>query len=277
MCGQTITVPPGQPAEAGLGPLESTTDPFWDDVSQCTCGQAFAARPELYGKTVACPSCGSALTVPNPAASADAKIPVACACGQRFNAPSSLAGKRVACPVCQQAINVPAGAPDVGLQAVSSTADSFWDGIPDVASAPAANLGFQGTANPYSAPQTLATPRRSGGGPRDELRKIAIYQKGIQVAVLFYLLAVFFSFVPFVPLRVLLGLGMIYVITAGPIFVFLLSMKVYGVWQGIVFAILMFVPCLGLIMLLIVNQKATSMLQAKGISVGLLGARLSEI
>lgn len=244
---------------------------------KCPCGQAFVAKPHLYGKQVACPSCGSHLTIPNPAASQGEKIPVACICGQRFNAPPELAGKRVACPVCRQPIAVPAGQPADALQPLDSTADPFWDDVSQAESSVPMNAGFQGAVNPYSAPQTLGVPKRPLGGSRDELRKIALYQKGIQVCVLIYLLAVICSLVPFAPMRVLAGLGVILVITAGPVFVFLLSTKVYELWLGIVLGILTFVPCLGLIMLLIVNQKATSTLQAKGISVGLMGARLSEI
>src|SRR5688572_2836884 len=33
-------------------------------VASCQCGQRFAAIPQLAGKTVPCPACGRALTVP---------------------------------------------------------------------------------------------------------------------------------------------------------------------------------------------------------------------
>lgn len=75
----------------------------------CNCGQQFRAQPHLYGKRVACPSCGSPLDVPTPrpTATAGGSIPVACRCGSRFNAQPHLAGKRVACPNCAQTIVVP--------------------------------------------------------------------------------------------------------------------------------------------------------------------------
>jgi hypothetical protein len=37
------------------------------------------------------------------------------------------------------------------------------------------------------------------------------------------------------------------------------------------------VPCFGLLLLLIVNQKATSILQQNGIRVGLMGADMSQL
>jgi hypothetical protein len=64
---------------------------------------------------------------------------------------------------------------------------------------------------------------------------------------------------------------------AGTVFVFMLAMKVYSTGLGIVLGLLTLIPCVGLIVLLIVNGKATSVLQANGISVGLLGADPSTI
>lgn len=86
-------------------------------VVECGCGKRFGAREELAGKTLACPSCGQALTVPSaapatppPAAAAPAPIVVTCGCGQRFAARAELAGKTLACPKCGQAITVPSAA-----------------------------------------------------------------------------------------------------------------------------------------------------------------------
>ena len=41
---------------------------------RCRCGQAFAARDDLAGTTVACPSCGSALTIPGPQPTSGARL-----------------------------------------------------------------------------------------------------------------------------------------------------------------------------------------------------------
>lgn len=61
------------------------------------------------------------------------------------------------------------------------------------------------------------------------------------------------------------------------VFVFLLSIKVYGTGLGIVLGVLTLIPCVGLIVLLVVNGKATSVLSRNGIRVGLLGADRGQI
>ena len=75
-------------------------------------------------------------------------------------------------------------------------------------------------------------------------------------------------------------LGMAFLIfcanITGTVFVFLLATKLYGTGVGILMGILTLIPCLGLIMLLIVNAKATAILKQNGIKVGLLGATLPD-
>jgi hypothetical protein len=111
---------------------------------------------------------------------------------------------------------------------------------------------------------------------RKELRKIAIYQKVICVCILAYLIAVVAQFaLPDVG-RLLLGLGILGVALAAAVFVFLLSMELYGTGLAIVFLLLTLIPCVGLITLLVINSKATATLQRHGYRVGLLGARLSD-
>jgi hypothetical protein len=61
------------------------------------------------------------------------------------------------------------------------------------------------------------------------------------------------------------------------VFVLLLGMKVSGTALGVFLGILTIVPCLGLIMILIVNVMSTTTLQTNGVRVGLLGARMRDI
>jgi hypothetical protein len=61
------------------------------------------------------------------------------------------------------------------------------------------------------------------------------------------------------------------------IFTILLAMKTHGTGLGIILGVLCLVPILGLLILLLVNQKATTVLQLNGIKVGLLGADLSSL
>lgn len=55
------------------------------------------------------------------------------------------------------------------------------------------------------------------------------------------------------------------------------AVKVYGVGLGILLGVLSLAPCISLIVLLLVNGKATSVLRQNGIKVGLMGADLSTI
>ena len=57
----------------------------------------------------------------------------------------------------------------------------------------------------------------------------------------------------------------------------LVEVKLSGAVVGVLVAILSAFPCLGLFLILIVNTRATSALQANGVRVGFLGARISDI
>jgi hypothetical protein len=63
---------------------------------------------------------------------------------------------------------------------------------------------------------------------------------------------------------------------AGTVFVFLLATKIYGTGIGILLGILTLIPCIGLIVLLIVNGKTTAILKQNGVKVGFLGARVPD-
>ena len=104
-----------------------------------------------------------------------------------------------------------------------------------------------------------------------------MYQKGILVCILTYLIAVFGQFAVPMQLQMIAVLGMVAVGLAGTVFVFLLAIKVYNTGVGILLGILTLFPCIGLVTLLIVNGKATRILKQNGIRVGLLGANLSKI
>jgi hypothetical protein len=78
---------------------------------------------------------------------------------------------------------------------------------------------------------------------------------------------------PPVAMLVLL-LAMVGVEITSVVFVFLLTTKLYGAGVGVLLGILTMVPCVGLITLLVVNAKATNILKAAGLKVGLLGARV---
>ena len=131
--------------------------------------------------------------------------------------------------------------------------------------------------NPYQAPQTILEATGVLSGSRDDLRKVARFQKGILVCILIYLLAVVSQFALPPDLRPLVGVGVLLAVIVGAVFVVLLATNVFGTGLGILLGILSLVPCFGLVILLIVNGRATKILKQNGIKVGFLGADVSSI
>jgi hypothetical protein len=110
------------------------------------------------------------------------------------------------------------------------------------------------------------------------IREIAARQRAILLCILagfavYAAMIVGQRSLPPVALLVLL-LAMVGVEITSVVFVFLLTTKLYGAGVGVLLGILTMVPCVGLITLLVVNAKATSILKAAGLKVGLLGARV---
>jgi len=141
--------------------------------------------------------------------------------------------------------------------------------------------------NRYAAPSAPPEAVEVVGvksGRREDLRSVAQYQKGVIVCILAQLLAVLAQVVLSLsgePVGAVMSFAAsLFGIVAGlggMIFVILLAVKVYNTALGILLGILAIVPCLGLIVLLMVNGKATSILKENGIKVGLMGARLSDV
>jgi hypothetical protein len=111
---------------------------------------------------------------------------------------------------------------------------------------------------------------------RAELRTIAASQKAILLCILVYFGMVVAQFLIPQELRIFLGLGLLALGVIASVFMFILAIKLYDVGLGVVAGICTLIPCIGLITLLIVNQKATSVLRYYGYSVGLLGVPLSQ-
>jgi len=127
--------------------------------------------------------------------------------------------------------------------------------------------------NPYEPPQTPTAATGVLSGDFADVRSVAKYQKAILICILIQIGAVISQFALPPALAPLLGIAMIGVSLISAILVFLLAIKVYGVGLGIVLGVLALVPLLGLLILLMVNGKATRILTDNGIKVGLLGAR----
>ena len=123
----------------------------------------------------------------------------------------------------------------------------------------------------YASPLNYAPPARN------DLRQIAVRQKAIMYCILGYIVFFVLGFVLPEELRVIAGLGVIAAAITGAVFVFMLAISIYNTAAGILLGLLTMVPLIGMIVLLIVNMKATAILRAHGIRVGLMGADTKQI
>lgn len=135
--------------------------------------------------------------------------------------------------------------------------------------------------NPYRSPEAPLTAEAVGAvsGSREDLRRVARYQRGLLLSILVYLIAaIAWRFATNdLTYYVATTIGLVAALS-GLVFAIMLTTKVYDSVPTIVMlVILMMVPFLGLIGLLIVNQKATSVLRRNRIKVGFLGANPSSI
>ena len=131
-------------------------------------------------------------------------------------------------------------------------------------------------SNPYEPPTETSGVVGVRSGSQSDLRSVAHFQKGALVCILVYLVAIVGQFLLPPSTRGLLDVSVLVVGIVGAAFVFLLSLKLFGVGLGILFGILSLVPLFGLFVLLGINGKATHVLRANGVLVGLLGAKLSD-
>ena len=124
-----------------------------------------------------------------------------------------------------------------------------------------------------------ATPLPATAGP--DLRAIALRQKAVMYCILAYAVLVLTRFlVPAglpVAVVLLLALATLAVTLAAAVYVFMLAMSLYNTAAGVTLGILTLVPLVGLIVLLIINSKATNVLREHGIKVGLMGANSRQI
>ena len=127
---------------------------------------------------------------------------------------------------------------------------------------------------PPLQPQQLsyATP-----APRNDLRVIANRQRSIMLCILAYIILIVLQFALPPALRLFLGIAVLAVAITAAVYVFMLAMALYNTAAGIVLGILTLVPLVGLIVLLVINGKATTILRSHGIKVGLMGADMNQV
>jgi len=134
--------------------------------------------------------------------------------------------------------------------------------------------------NPYQSPLAEASPVSMNlpSDRREELRSIAVWQKGVLVCILVQLVAILaqYGFAAGSWPRFIVGVCQLGSGLEGAIFVVGLATKVYHSVLGVVLGVFALFPCIGLLVLLAVNERATKALQGNGYRVGLLGADLSQ-
>ena len=129
--------------------------------------------------------------------------------------------------------------------------------------------------NPYQPTNDSTAATNSGGNAN--LVTIARYQKGIIwcifVQLLCYILPVFL--LP--TLTIIVYLLVVGTAIGSLVYTVLLATQIYSTAVAILMGILALVPCCGLIILLLINGKATSILRANSIKVGLFGANMNSL
>jgi hypothetical protein len=129
--------------------------------------------------------------------------------------------------------------------------------------------------------------KQMGGGTSEKIKQVARDQKNLIYGILFYLLAAISSGVVNASagpgpqndasiIRMVVGLVALVAIIAAVVFVIRLAAKLYSTGTAIVFGVLAIIPCVGLIIMLVVNGAATKLLKENGITVGFMGADMSQ-
>ena len=140
--------------------------------------------------------------------------------------------------------------------------------------------------NPYQAPGASGQFVGIRNQSIQALRSVATAQKGLIFSILAYLIALAIMIVIAVVMRsdpstafvLLIIPRLVYAAAAISAFVFtiMLAVQVMHPVAGVLVALLTCVPCVGLIVLIAINQQAISVLKRNGIQVGFFGADMSQ-
>jgi hypothetical protein len=136
--------------------------------------------------------------------------------------------------------------------------------------------------NPYQPPHPGQAPYEYNMPPpaeRERLMRIAADQRAINMIVLIY----FGTGVTGTALKqaggglqIVIGIIALGVIVAGVVYAVRMASALHGTGMAVLFAILLLIPCVGLIALLVLNSQATAELKRAGLRVGLMGADASQ-
>ena len=122
-------------------------------------------------------------------------------------------------------------------------------------------------------PRPDAPPARSTA----ELYAIARFQRAIIYCILFLLIDYGVAMVMPQEVRLFMAIPHLIIAVVAAVCVFRLSLQVYSTGPGILLALGTLIPCLGLLVLVVINSKATATLHEYGVAVGFLGVGGSEM
>lgn len=134
----------------------------------------------------------------------------------------------------------------------------------------------------FAEPQHVEDPAETAHQfeVRYKMRRVAKYQRLVIFSVLanlgYYVVVMALRDQPY-PARFLIPAVGIPVVIFAITSIALLTKEVMNTIAAVLFAFLMFVPCVSLIVLLVVNQSATSYLQSNGVKVGFFGVNPNSI
>lgn len=138
--------------------------------------------------------------------------------------------------------------------------------------------------SPYKPPghESFERPFQAGGNDdgREKVIEVAKYQRWVIFAVLanicLYVLILAMQGRPF-PANLIVPAVALPVVIFMIAAIFMLTRRLINTGVAVLFSVLMFVPCVSLIVLLVVNQMATAFLQSSGVKVGFFGVNPNSI
>jgi hypothetical protein len=137
------------------------------------------------------------------------------------------------------------------------------------------------SVNPFESPTTNNfAPPPAQHEPKEKLRRVAQYQQWMILSLLMmivtnvanYVLAGSNQMISLLMLAVWLG-----VVAFAVVSTWLLCRELIGIVGTVISVVLLFLPLIGLITLLVINQKASDFLKKNGVKVGFLGTSPSKI
>lgn len=133
--------------------------------------------------------------------------------------------------------------------------------------------------NPYQPPSPGQAPYFQTPVDHARIRRIASDQRMINLIVLAYFgSGLLSSVIRSVPGgQYVVAVIAVAVIAAGAVYAVRMASALHGTVVAVVCAILLLIPCVGLLVLLVLNSQATTELRKAGLRVGLLGVDPSQL